>query len=38
MDGAKIFKDSKYKPALEGDNTTNYTTKSINGETYHFIK
>ena len=38
MDGAKIFKYSKYKPALEGDNTTNYTTKSINGETYHFIK
>ena len=38
MDGQKIFKDSKYKPALEANNETTYTTKSINGKNYHFIK
>ena len=38
MDGQKIFKDSKYKPALEVNNETTYTTKSINGKNYHFIK
>ena len=38
MDGQQIFKDSKYKPALEGNSDSNYTTKSINGKNYHFIK
>ena len=38
MDGQKIFKDSKYKPALESNNSTNYTTKTIDGKVYHFVK
>ena len=38
MDGQKIFKDSKYKPALEGNNSANYTTKTIDGKVYHFVK
>ena len=38
MDGQKIFKDSKYKPTLDGKSETTYTTKSINGKNYHFIK
>lgn len=38
MDAQKIFKDSKYKPALEGKSGTVYTTKTINGKDYHFVK
>ncbi len=38
MDGQKIFKESKYKPSLDGKGSSNYTTKSVSGKEYHFIQ